>query len=118
MKILSLTKKDFRVDTFRAGGHGGQNQNKRETGVRVTHKLTGFSSECRNYRSQLQNKKEAFKRLCVYPKFRIWLKDTSLGVIKDIERLEREVEKTMKPENLIIVIRSNGHWEKEQKKES
>jgi protein subunit release factor B len=40
-RILSVTLADCRVDTFRAGGKGGQNQNKRETGVRITHRASG-----------------------------------------------------------------------------
>jgi peptide chain release factor 1 len=62
--IFSFTKKDFRVDTFRAGGPGGQNQNKRDTGVRITHIESGLSSESREHRTQPQNRKEAFHKLC------------------------------------------------------
>lgn len=57
------TKKDFRVDTFRAGGKGGQNQNKVESGVRITDNVTGLSAESREHRDQLQNKSTAFQRL-------------------------------------------------------
>ena len=57
------TKDDFGVDTFRAGGKGGQNQNKVESGVRITDKITGLSSECREERDQLQNKAKAFEKL-------------------------------------------------------
>lgn len=35
--LFSITKKDFKVDTFRCGGKGGQNQNKVESGARITH---------------------------------------------------------------------------------
>lgn len=63
-KIFSFSKKDFKVATFRSGGPGGQNQNKRDTGVRITHIESGLAAECREERSQLQNKKTAFKRLC------------------------------------------------------
>ncbi len=49
--LLTLTKKDFRVDTFRSGGKGGQNQNKRDTGVRITHIKSGISAEGRSERS-------------------------------------------------------------------
>ena len=62
-KELHLSKKDFRVDTFRCGGKGGQNVNKRDTGVRITHIETGISCESREHRTQAMNKKAAFRRL-------------------------------------------------------
>ena len=62
--VFSATRKSFRVDTFRSGGPGGQNQNKVETGVRITHIATGLKGESREDRSQHANKQRAFKRLC------------------------------------------------------
>ena len=62
--IFSFSKNDFRVDTFRSGGKGGQNQNKRDTGVRITHIESGLSAESREHRTQLLNKREAFFKLC------------------------------------------------------
>jgi peptide chain release factor 1 len=61
--ILSLSRKDFRVDTFRVGGHGGQNVQKRDTGVRIVHLESGLSAESRVHRTQQANKKEAFRKL-------------------------------------------------------
>lgn len=61
--IVSYTKKDFRIDTFCAGGPGGQHQNKTQSGIRITHLPTGLFSVCREHKSQGQNKSVAFKRL-------------------------------------------------------
>lgn len=61
--IFSARKSDFRVDTFRSGGKGGQHQNKTDTGVRITHIESGLSAECRETRSQAENKKRAFRKL-------------------------------------------------------
>lgn len=61
--IKTWTKDDFRVDTFRAGGKGGQNQNKRDSGCRITHIESGLSAESREHRDQLTNKKAAFDKL-------------------------------------------------------
>ena len=52
-----------RVETFRAGGPGGQHQNKTETGVRIVHLATGISSVARDERSQLRNRRSAITRL-------------------------------------------------------
>ncbi len=54
---------ECRVDTFRAGGPGGQHQNKAESGVRLTHLPTGLVVEARGSRSQHRNRQEALVRL-------------------------------------------------------
>ena len=59
----TVTKEDLQIDTFRSGGKGGQNVNKRDTAVRITHLPTGLVSVAREHRTQEQNKKAAFQRL-------------------------------------------------------
>lgn len=51
------------MDTFTCGGNGGQNVNRNRTGVRFTHLQTGLAAECREFKSQAQNKKAAFHKL-------------------------------------------------------
>lgn len=69
--ILSVTIHDCEVQHFRSGGKGGQNQNKRDTGTRVIHPPSGARGEARDERSQLQNKRLAFKRMVATPQFQL-----------------------------------------------
>ena len=98
--LFSLTKKDFRIDTFRAGGKGGQKQNKTDSGARVTHIETGISFESRTHREQSRNKKDAFSKLCKDKRFLHWL-NAQVFKIPNIEEL---VDKMMEPENLKIEV--------------
>jgi len=100
--LFSITKKDLRIDTFRSGGKGGQGQNTTDSGVRITHILSGAVGESRTERSQHQNKKLALQRLVSNPKFRSWVKIQSAMVLQGYKNIEDKLDKMTKEENLKI----------------
>ena len=60
---MILREQDLTFDTYRGSGPGGQHRNKVETAVRVTHLPSGIAAAASEHKSQLQNKKEALKKL-------------------------------------------------------
>ena len=58
-----ISENDLKIDIFHASGAGGQNINKVETAVRITHIPTGLTITCQDERSQLKNKKRALETL-------------------------------------------------------
>ena len=73
----NIDEREFRIDTYRASGAGGQHVNKTDSAVRITHLETGLVVSCQTERSQQQNKARCWKMMVA-----------KLQQLKDAERLE------------------------------
>jgi len=104
--LFSVTKNDLEIETFRSGGPGGQNQNSRETGVRIKHKESRAVAESRNHRTQAKNKKAALERLVKTDEFKQWHKLKTSYALKGVDdykkQIEKEVDAWMSDRNLKI----------------
>lgn len=96
--VLSVTIADCVVQTFRAGGKGGQHQNKTDSGVRIIHPPSGARGESREHRSQLQNKRTAWGRMARSPAFTAW-RTRVLASVTTIPRCDLRIE-----------VRQGGQW--------
>ena len=109
--LFSVTIRDCELQTFRAGGKGGQKQNKTESGVRIIHRPSGAVGESREERSQMQNKRNAFRRMAETEKFRKWLKIRIAQQLGE-KSVEEIVDEMMRPQNIRIERRNQiGQWE-------
>lgn len=104
--VFSVKMDDLEVQTFRAGGKGGQNQNKRDTGVRIKHAPSGAVAESRSERTQLGNKKLALAKLGKSKEFQTWCRVILLN-LPDVDSM---VDELMKPGNIKVEVRENGRW--------
>lgn len=108
-KLFSVTLDDCEIQAFTAGGPGGQHQNTSNTAVRIIHRASGAVGTSRQERSQLQNKKAAFRRMTEHPKFKVWL-NREIFRLDGKPSAEEKAEKDMEPKNLRVEVKQDKKW--------
>lgn len=112
VRVLGLTKKDFRFDFYRGSGKGGQKRNKTSNYARCTHPASGAVGQGEEGRSQIHNKRIAFERCVATEKFRRWLRMEVAKRTGALADAQEAVDRAMKPWNLRVEGWSSKeeHW--------
>jgi len=99
--LFSITGKDVEWQFFRSGGNGGQNQNKVSSGARCIHAPSGAIGEARDTRSQLDNRRLAWRRMAESAAMQAWIKKESNRLMghKSVDEI---VNEQMAEENLLV----------------
>lgn len=109
--FFSVTLADCEVEVFRAGGNGGQKRNKTSSAVRVRHLPSGAVADCREGRSQAQNKVTAFRKMAETERFTAWIRIETARREGTLREVEARVEKAMEPRNILVEIHDErGRW--------
>lgn len=109
--LFSVTAKDCVFQATRGSGPGGQARNKLFTAIRCTHEPSGAVGYSCDHKSQHRNKRIAFKRMAESKEFQSWVRLESSRRTGELARVESEVKRQMKPQNIKIEIHDEkGRW--------
>lgn len=111
--LFSVTAADCDWSYTRGTGKGGQKRNKTSSAVHCTHRASGAHGYSEASRSQVQNKRDAFRKMVDTIAFRNWQRievARHLGIFDDIAKtVDYEME-----HNVCVEVQSDGHWVKEE----
>lgn len=109
--IGTVTAADCTWSYFRAGGKGGQHQNKTNSGARCVHPPSGAVGESRTHRSQLENRRAAFRKMAESPEFVRWVRrEAGASAAADSGAAAVGTDFSVTPDNVLVEVRRGGAW--------
>lgn len=103
-KGFTVPRSDLDLEFFRAGGKGGQKQNKTSSACRITHIPSGAVGESRDHRQQVQNRKTALARLSKNKAFVAWCKMQLAAQEEGHASMEKKIDAAMAEANLKVEL--------------
>jgi protein subunit release factor B len=109
--LFSVTMRDFEMQTFSVGGHGGGGKDTSNSGVRLIHRASGAVGEGREHRTNTLNRRSAFTKLVNSAAFQKWhrsecarrLGQPTPQTAAEIQaQVDARVDQLMQPHNLLI----------------
>lgn len=108
-RLFSVTASDCRWDYYRGSGKGGQKRNKTSNCVRCTHSASGATGKAEEGRSQVANRRRAFRRMAESPRFVEWCRVEVARATGELAEIERRVDREL--ENVRCEVRDvAGRW--------
>lgn len=107
--LFSITAADCRWDYFKGSGPGGQHRNKTASAVRCTHVASGAVGKCESSRSQLDNKREAFRKMAESQKFQKWARIEALRVMGKLREIEDKIDHELRT-SIKVEYQIDGKW--------
>lgn len=106
--LFSVTANDCDWSYTRGTGNGGQKKNKTSSAVHCSHRPSGAHGYSESSRSQLDNRRDAFRKMSESAEFQRWLKIETLRRSGEMAEIERRVEEDLKKVRTEIKI--DGRW--------
>lgn len=106
--LFSVTASDCEWSYTRGSGKGGQKRNKTSSAVHCMHRPSGAHGYSEASRSQLDNKRDAFKKMAETKEFKNWMKIESARKMGTLKTVEETVERELKRAK--VEVRHNGKW--------
>lgn len=108
--LFSVTAKDCDWSFSKGTGPGGQAKNKGSAAVHCHHRASGARAYSQDGRSQEDNKRDAFVKMCGTKEFKSWHQREVWKHLGILDQIERAVAEGMRPENLRMEVRVDGRW--------
>ena len=108
--LFSVTAKDCDWSFSKGTGPGGQAKNKGSAAVHCHHRASGARAYSQDGRSQEDNKRDAFVKMCGTKEFKAWHQREVWKHLGVLDQIERAVADGMRPENLRMEVRVDGRW--------